>query len=164
MSHLLGVIYFLCLGLAATVVSQGTTDNPVVDLGYAKYRGIRNTTDATDTYYGIRYAAAPVGNLRWQAPAPIETNSNYSSSEIIDATSVGPQCVQGTTAWLNGTSISLIASLVGADSGLNNSEEDCLLLNVLTPTSPKSAALPVLVYIHGGGTSDEHLSTSILSV
>lgn len=132
-----------------TALSNNTGKNPVVNLGYAKYRGIRNTTYGLDYYFGIRYAVSPEGNLRWRAPEDIESHGNYSRSIVIDATSPGPQCVQGPTAWANSTKLSAFEAL-GAIPELPASE-DCLLLNVLTPTSPKSKYLPVVVYIHGGG-------------
>ncbi|PAV18000.1 alpha beta-hydrolase [Pyrrhoderma noxium] len=43
-----------------------------VDLGYAIYRGSYNATvDRTD-FLGVRYAAPPIGTLRFQAPMPPE--------------------------------------------------------------------------------------------
>lgn len=129
--------------------SQSTNDNPVVDLGYVKYRGVRNATYGLDYYFGIRYAVSPDGDLRWRAPQDIETHGKYSTSAIIDATTVGPQCFQGATAWANGTGSGAL-QLLGAVPPLPSSE-DCLLLNVLKPTSPKSKSVPVVVYIHGGG-------------
>lgn len=141
--------YLLSGALIITALSKGTTDNPVVDLGYAKYRGVRNTTYGLDYYFGIRYAVSPEGNLRWRAPKDVESNGNYSKSVIIDATTAGPQCVQGPTAWANGTNLSAFQALGGVPE--LPTSEDCLLLNVLAPTSPKSKSLPVVVYIHGGG-------------
>ncbi|PKK42735.1 hypothetical protein CI102_13303 [Trichoderma harzianum] len=117
-------------GCAFGAPSHSTNGNPVVDLGYAKYRGVRNASYGLDYYFGIRYAAPPTGELRWQAPQDIESHGKHSSG-IIDATTVGPQ-------------------LLGASPQIPASE-DCLLLNVLKPVSPKSKSLPVLVYIHGGG-------------
>ena len=40
---------------------------PIVDLGYAKYQGIR-PDDGVDRFLGMRYANAPLGNLRFRAP------------------------------------------------------------------------------------------------
>lgn len=141
--------YLLSGVLIITALSKSTGNNPVVDLGYAKYRGLRNTTYGLDYYFGIRYAVSPEGNLRWRAPEDIESHGNLSDSVIIDATTIGPQCVQGPTAWVNGTKFDAFAAF-GAIPELPTSE-DCLLLNVLTPISPKSKSLPVVVYIHGGG-------------
>lgn len=45
-------------------------NNPVsctVDLGYAKYEGT-TLTNGVRQYLGMRYAAPPVGDLRWRAP------------------------------------------------------------------------------------------------
>ncbi|KAL7917373.1 Carboxylesterase family domain-containing protein [Trichoderma austrokoningii] len=132
-----------------TALSKSTSDNPIVNLGYAKYRGVRNITNGLDYYFGIRYAVSPEGNLRWRAPKDIESLGNYSNSVIIDATTTGPQCVQGPTAWANGTNLGVFQAIGGIPE--LPTSEDCLLLNVLTPTSPKSKSLPVVVYIHGGG-------------
>ncbi|UKZ61357.1 uncharacterized protein TrAtP1_002623 [Trichoderma atroviride] len=142
-------IYLLSGAFIVTALSKGTSGSPVVDLGYAKYRGVRNTTYGLDYYFGIRYAVSPEGNLRWRAPKDIESHGNYSNSVTIDATTAGPQCVQGPTAWANGTNLGAFQALGGIPE--LPTSEDCLLLNVLTPTSPKSKSLPVVVYIHGGG-------------
>lgn len=142
-------IYLLSGALIITALSKSTSGIPIVNLGYARYRGLRNITYGLDYYFGIRYAVSPVGNLRWRAPEGIESHSNYSNSVIIDATTAGPQCVQGPTAWANDSKLDGFEAL-GSIPELPTSE-DCLLLNVLTPISPKSKSLPVVVYIHGGG-------------
>jgi hypothetical protein len=68
-------------------ISTNSSSGPVVDLGYAQYQG--NTTlrsnYSTDVYYGIRFAQAPVGQLRWQPPQNIEAHNDYNPSEFIDA-------------------------------------------------------------------------------
>jgi para-nitrobenzyl esterase len=79
-------------------------------------------------FRGIRYAAPPVGALRWappQAAAPPEGT--------IVAASPGPACPQpGSTAPLP-------------------QSEDCLFLNVYTPASARPhSRLPVFLWIHGG--------------
>lgn len=97
---------------------------------------------SVDYWFGIRYAQAPVGDLRWRAPQNIEAKNNYSSTRVMDASQVGPECVQGMPAWIyvNGT-------YPGPPMG----SEDCLLLDVLKPANPTSSSLPVVAFIHGGG-------------
>ncbi|KAK5175704.1 uncharacterized protein LTR77_000843 [Saxophila tyrrhenica] len=133
---------FSSLGLlaafSALVACQNASSNYIVDLGYAKYRGSLNDTYTNIVnYYGIRYAAPPVGDLRWQPPMDIESHSNLTPTRVQDATTRGPTCVQGIPYWRQTTTPS--------------GSEDCLLLDVLVPKKPASDYVPVLVQIHGGG-------------
>jgi hypothetical protein len=143
---------------------------PVVDLGYVRYRGFRNSTTgyvhtliilsittndrlvpmmahtswwcySLTSYYGIRYAKAPVGQLRWRAPVPVDTHTAL-RPDILNATVHGPSCIQSTSAWEPSASLVIMEG-----------DEDCLLLDVITPSAPVSANLPVMVQIHGGGSS-----------
>jgi para-nitrobenzyl esterase len=77
-----------------------------------------------DQFLGIPYAAPPVGDLRWKAPAAAS-----SWSGVRDAVRAGSQCVQS-----------------------SGGDEDCLYLNVYRPAgTTRSQKLPVLIFIHGGG-------------
>ncbi|KAK0945676.1 hypothetical protein LTR29_002788 [Friedmanniomyces endolithicus] len=124
------------------VVAAAQTNGPIVDLGYAQYRGTPNQTFGVTTFFGLRYAASPTGRLRWQPPVAIEYHNDYNSSTIIDATEQGPICVQTTPFWniTNTTSIPVQPGI-----------EDCLLLDILVPAKPANSRLNVLVQIHGGG-------------
>jgi len=83
-------------------------------------------------FKGIPYAAPPVGERRWKAPAPVERWSGLRS-----ATEWGPRCVQ--------------SSRLGNLDPLNaRMDEDCLYLNVWTGTRSTNDKLPVMVWIHGG--------------
>lgn len=62
--------------------------NPLVSLDYATYQGAALDTGVTQ-YLGMRFAAPPVGNLRWRAPEDPATVSG-----VQDATQVG----QGSTS------------------------------------------------------------------
>ncbi|RWA07360.1 hypothetical protein EKO27_g7744 [Xylaria grammica] len=111
----------------------GTTPALVVDVGYAKYQGFYDATYDQNIFRGIRYAAPPVGELRWQMPQAPGRQRN----EVISAVEYAPQCPQ---------SPSSPSEPIAAPSG----DEDCLFLNVVVPANQKRL-LPVLVWIHGGG-------------
>ena len=77
-------------------------------------------------YLGIPYGQSTAGANRWAPPAPVARKT-----ETINATDFGPICPQGKVG-----SVAM--------------SEDCLSLNVWTPAPASDAALPVMVFIHGG--------------
>lgn len=106
-------------------------DDLVVETSYGPVRGLEQ--DRVKAWKGIRYAAAPVGELRFRAPQP---PARY--TEIADATAFGPACPQ--PVFPN------MPLDLGAPQG-----EDCLRLNVWASADTQPGdAKPVMVWLHGG--------------
>lgn len=59
------------------------TSSHTVDLGYATYRGVRLAEESVDQYLGMRYAAPPLGDLRFRAPQdPISESGIQNASSV----------------------------------------------------------------------------------
>jgi len=114
-------------GLVLTPVSfaKPMKANPQVEVASGKLRG--RVRGEVAEFLGVPYGA-DTRPVRFQPPQPAAAWKGTR-----DALSYGPACPQG--------------------SGGENQSEDCLVLNVWTPTLDKAAKKPVLVYIHGGGYS-----------
>lgn len=81
---------------------------------------------------GIRYAAPPVGSLRWRAPEPPRR-----WTEVADATAFAPVCPQPRSPLPLGPG--------------TRADEDCLFLNVWAPAGASPGdATPVMLWVHGG--------------
>ncbi|KAK3067745.1 hypothetical protein LTR53_015189, partial [Teratosphaeriaceae sp. CCFEE 6253] len=129
------------LAVCAFALAAQTKDPLTVDLGYAQYRGVADTSLGINTFFGIRYAASPTGARRWDVPYMIEHHNNYDSNTVMNATKYGPMCIQSKPYW--NFSSKAIPDQPGS--------EDCLLLDILVPAKPANSRLNVMVQIHGGG-------------
>ncbi len=114
------------------------TEAPVVTIAPGRVRGLwrgePSAPGASAAFLGVPFAQAPVGELRFAAPVPPEP-----WEEIREAVEYGATAQRGAAG------ITLIPEpSVPGESTLN--------VNVFTPApGDPDAALPVLVYIHGGG-------------
>ncbi len=118
--------------LTAPCIVKNLSAQDIVNTENGKLQGI--TEDGITYFKGIPYAAPPVGNLRWRPPQPAA-----SWAGIRSAGQFGNDCMQ----WPIASEAKLY---IGATLS-----EDCLFMNVWRPANKTEHALPVMVWIYGGG-------------
>lgn len=139
---LLGLVFTFpaCSGGGVSGSDAGSVDDVALGLEVATTGGSLKGDYADDSrkvtvFRGVPYAQPPVGNSRWRPPAPVK-----SWEGIRSATSFGPPC------WQRPREYSSLYT-----RGDLNPSEDCLYLNIWTAADQPTAALPVMVWFHGGG-------------
>ncbi|MBC2779073.1 carboxylesterase/lipase family protein [Parasphingopyxis sp. GrpM-11] len=119
--------------------------SPVVETEYGRVQGL--SENGIHAFRGIRYAAPPIGDLRFMPPADPE-----SWQDIADAAHLGAPCMQDYAP--SGPNITdfmrELNTLFPTLSEDKIDNEDCLFLNVWTPGTDDGVR-PVMVWIHGGG-------------
>ena len=85
------------------------------------------------TWKGVPFAAPPVGDLRFAAPAPVQNWTGVKSTKQFS-----PGCIA-------------TCSLPRPEATCTpTTSEDCLYLNVFSPVNTTGTQLPVMFFIHGG--------------
>jgi len=84
-------------------------------------------------FLGVPFAQAPVGELRWKAPQPVQPWEGVREAKTFGDDPMQPN---------------IFGDMNFRGSGRS---EDCLYLNIWTTAKTTADALPVLIYFNGGG-------------
>ena len=125
------------LALWALVVAHSHAWAQPVRIETGLIEGVQS--GSSTVYKSLPFAAPPVGELRWRAPQPA-----LAWSGVRRADKFGPICTQTG------------ASVPGAPP--EPVSEDCLTLSIWAPAKPREQKLPVMVWIPGGGFTQESAS------
>ncbi|WPH01885.1 alpha/beta-hydrolase [Acrodontium crateriforme] len=120
---------FLSLTPVTLLLQLSLAVDPLVCLDYATYQGTCQD-DGVTSWLGLRYAAPPLGKLRFAAPQP-----PLPEDGTVIANAHGPACLS-----------------TGKTPPSATMNEDCLVMDIFAPSSASSLeGLPVYFFIQGGG-------------
>ena len=89
--------------------------------------------DGVKKFLGVPFAQAPVGELRWKAPQPVQAWEGIREAKAFSDDPMQPN---------------IFGDMNFRGSGRS---EDCLYLNIWTTAETVADGLPVLIYFNGGG-------------
>ncbi len=130
--------FLLCLTTLAMPLSLAAAIPQPVRTANGPVAGVTAADGAIAIFKGIPFAAPPLGELRWRAPAP-----PVSWTAVRKADQFSASCIQNIVPERKPWTYEFMAH--------NQISEDCLYLNVWTPAKAAGDKLPVYFWIHGGG-------------
>jgi len=129
-------------GLLLGAAARATTEVeifPVVETAQGKVRGV--SSGGINMFKGIRYGGETSSKNRFMPPTPAPKWAG-----VRDAIEYGQYAPQMPNSRVND-----YTGLIMFDIQPGGMGEDCLVLNLWTPTLASGAKKPVLFHIHGGG-------------
>ena len=122
------------LAVAGIAMLSACTQKEVtlqVETKYGVVEGIEE--DGVKKFLGVPFAQAPVGELRWKAPQPVQAWEGIREAKAFADDPMQPN---------------IFGDMNFRGSGRS---EDCLYLNIWTTAKTTGDRLPVLIYFNGGG-------------
>ena len=131
-NHVFAMLAIACVAvLCSCTQKKGETITLQVKTQYGVLEGFEE--DGVKKFLGVPFAQAPVGELRWKAPQPVQAWEG-----VREAKQFGDDPMQ----------LDVFGDMAFRGSGRS---EDCLYLNIWTTAATTADALPVLIYFNGGG-------------
>ena len=131
-SHVFAMLAIACAAvLSSCSEKKGEAVTLQVKTQYGVLEGFEE--DGVKKFLGVPFAQAPVGELRWKAPQPVQAWEG-----VREAKQFGDDPMQ----------LDVFGDMAFRGSGRS---EDCLYLNIWTTAATTVDALPVLIYFNGGG-------------
>ncbi len=130
-NNLFAMLAIACISVLVSCTQQETIVALDVKTQYGVLQGFEE--DGVKKFLGVPFAQAPVGELRWKAPQPVQAWEGVRSAKQFGDDPMQPN---------------IFGDMSFRGPGRS---EDCLYLNIWTTAATTDDALPVLIYFNGGG-------------